>query len=179
MNSTTWWILAGTIPVSLIIMVISMLVVRAKISVIKKNYGSKKNLLHRENRGELLWDLKDKTKNPLDDYVLDFLINTCLKNKYKCFNTIGFLEKYEEKTLEKIAKLKKVTKNYDFLLINFDEGLIDKIHKIYKQIKQNSLIAIVNINNRKNQKKFVAYLKLIDFRHEFQKIGNGIILIAK
>ena len=107
MNSTTWWILAGTIPFSLIIMVVSLLVVRAKISAIKKKYSSKENILNRKNPGELLWDLKDKTKNPLDDYVLDFLINTCLKNKYKNFNTIGFLEKYEEKTLEKIAKLKK------------------------------------------------------------------------
>ena len=178
MSSTTWWILAATVPLSLIIMVTSIIIVKIKVTNITKKY-SKNKILIRKNPGELLWDLKEKTKKPLNDYVLEYLINTCFRNKYKTFNTIGFLEKYEEKTLEKIVKLEKVTKNYDFLLINFNDDLINKISNIYKKIKKNSLIAIVNLNHKKSKKELVSYLKLIGFRYEFQKIGNGIILIAK
>lgn len=178
MSKIVWWIFAASIPIALIIMVVSILIVKSKVTTLTKKYNKNKILI-RKNAGKLLWDLKDKTKNPLNDYVLEFLINTCFKNKYKSFNTIGFLEKYEEKTFKKIAKLEKVTKDYDLLLINFDKDLINKIYKIHKKIKKKSLIAIVNINNKKIKKEFISYLKLIGFRYEFQKIGNGIILIAK
>ena len=37
--------------------------------------------LKREDHGQLLWDLKEKTKRPLDDLSMEFVINTAIRNK--------------------------------------------------------------------------------------------------
>ncbi len=176
-SSLTWWILAVSILIALIIMFISIIIVRFKISQIKNKY-SNKNII-RKNVGELLWDLKEKSKNPLDDYSMEYSLNTCIRNKYKNFLIKGFIEIYEEETLKKIAKVKKVSKNYQFALINFNDKTINEIKKIYDNSSKKSLILIVNLKNKKTKKEIMSYLKLLKIRHEFQKIGQGIILIAK
>jgi vacuolar-type H+-ATPase subunit F/Vma7 len=110
---------------------------------------------------------------------MEYSLNTCIRNKYKNFLIKGFIEIYEEETLKKIAKVKKVSKNYQFALINFNDKTINEIKKIYDNSSKKSLILIVNLKNKKTKKEIMSYLKLLKIRHEFQKIGQGIILIAK
>ncbi len=185
MSRTVWWILAGTIPVAIIIMVTAWLIMRKKIQSVKTQYSLARPddvsnpALNREDHGHLLWELKEKTKNPLGDLSMEFVINTILRNSYKFFYVDGFMETYEEKTIIEKTKAKKVSEEIDLALISFDNSFIDKVDVLLKKINKMGIIVLVNAPKDKNGKKLISYLKLTGIRHEFHKIDKGIILIAK
>ncbi|NQZ65952.1 MAG: hypothetical protein HRT99_01890 [Mycoplasmatales bacterium] len=185
MSSVTWWILAGTIPVALIIMLIAWLTMKMKIESVKRDYALARPddisnpALNRDDHGHLLWDLKEKTKNPLADLSMEFVINTILRNKYKTFYIEGFNEGYEEKTIVAKTKAKKTAIGIDLALISFNNDFIDRVDILLKNINDSGMIVLVNAPKDKNGKKLLSYLKLTGVRNEFHKINKGIILIAK
>ncbi len=113
MSNTTWWILAGSIVLGLIVMILAWVWMRWRIKNIKKEYSSDdikiddKKIKNIEDRGDahgiLLWDLKKTIKNPLDDFQLEFIINTIVRNEYKT-TLVSNGDEYITKTLKKLAK---------------------------------------------------------------------------
>lgn len=185
MSNFVWWMLAGSIPIALIIMVIAWLIMRKKIQCVKTSFAIAKPedltnpALNREDHGLLLWDLREKTKNPLSDLSMEFVINTILRNRYKTFYIEGFEEKYEEKTIISKTSIKKVGDKFDFALISFDKNFIDRVDELLKKMNNNSMIIIVNSPKNKEGKNLLSYLKMTGIRNEFHKVDKGIILIAK
>ena len=187
MSSTVWWILAGSIPVALIIMLVAWLVMRSKIKSIKEENSEIKNVtgglenpaLNRKDHGKLLWDLRDKTNNPLSDTTMEYAINTILRNKFQRLLIVGFIEKYEEASLIKLTNIKKSSATFDFALVNMKDELVEKIDDIMKRAEPKSIIMIVNAPKDKHVKKLLTYLKYTGVRNEYNKIDEGVILIAK
>ena len=185
-SKSTWIILFVSIFVGLIIMIATFIIMRLKINKVKyeviirdSKLGNYNKAISRKSTGELLWNLKDKCKNPLQDEQLDFLINIAMRNEYKTFNIINASSNYEEISLTKLANLKKAILKPD-LVILFNENLNSEFDKVYKMLKLKQMIAIVNaIKKDQKIKKLLSYLKLIKARHENVKIGNGIILVVK
>lgn len=184
MSSTLWWILVGSIPLALLIMVIAFITLRLRINKVKKEYSlhSKdvdNEAIKREDHGHLLWELKEKTANPLGDLQMEFAINTALRNKYERLYIKGFNEGYEEETLVKKTKLKKTEATFDFALLNFSNTIVNEIDDIMKRAEPKSIIMIANAGKSKGVKDLLSYLKLTGIRNEYQKVEQGIILIAK
>lgn len=185
MSSTVWWILAGSIPVALVIMLVAFLIMKSRINKVKKennvvvNDDPSNPALNREGHGQLMWELKEKAKNPLADLSLEFAINTILRNKFQRLVIAGFEETYEEQTLITKTQISKSSATFDFALINFSEKTIDQIDDLMKRAEPKSIIMIVNTGKSKQVKELLSYLKYTGVRNEQQKIDEGIILIAK
>ena len=186
MNKILWWTLAGTVLISLIIMIISFIITKIKIQKIKDKYkvfnsgGLENKALKRgEDHGILLWDLRDKSKNPLKDLSMEFAINTVLRNHYKTFSIINFKENYEKETLIQKTKCVENNDKFDFVLINFYNKLIDEIDLIFKKLNKKGIIMIVNAPKKGESKEMMKYLKLVGIRTEHHKVNLGVILIAK
>ena len=135
--------------------------------------------LNRKDHGLLMWDLKQKTKEPLNDLSMEFAINTVLRNRYKRIITYGFSEKYETLSLTNKTGAKVSSSTFDFALINFDEKTIDELDSLIKRAEPKSMIMIVNAPKNKGVKDLLSYLKYTGIRNEYQKVDLGIILIAK
>jgi len=173
--------LGVSIGVALVVMIVAYFVTRAKINKIKEEY-SVNNIAKgqiREDAGELLWDERDKAKNPLDDYQMDFLINTFVKNGYKTYWIIQEPKEYENISMQKLAKAKAVKNNAD-MLINFE--IINSVNvdlDLMKVAKGGMLIYLNAPKKNKDTKNLLSYLKLTGIRHEHQKIGEGVVIIVK
>lgn len=185
MSKLVFWILVASIIVALVIMIVTFIIMRLKITKIKNKYSLTAHetidnpALNREDNGVLLWEEKEKTKNPLPDMSMEFAVNTIIRNKYHDVMLKGFEEKYEEETIKKVSKSKIVKDKYNFALINFNDSLIDEIDDILKKAQEKSIIMIVNTPKQKAVKSLLSYFKYTGIRNEFQKIDKGIILIAK
>ncbi len=174
--------LGVSIGVALVVMIVAYFVTRAKINKIKEEY-SVNNIAKgqiREDAGELLWDERDKAKNPLDDYQMDFLINTFVKNGYKTYRIIQELKEYENISMQKLAKAKAVKTNAD-MVINFE--IYDSVENVDKDLTKATdggmLIYLNAPKKNKDTKNLLSYLKLTGIRHEHQKIGEGVVIIVK
>lgn len=184
MSSTLWWILVGSIPLALLIMAIAFITLRIRINKVKKQYSLQSTdvqneAITREDHGQLLWDLKEKTVNPLGDLQMEYAINTVLRNKFERLYIRGFNEGYEEQTLVKKTKIKKSEATYDFALLNFSNTIVNEIDDIMKRAEPKSIIMIANAGKSKKVKDLLSYLKLTGIRNEYHKVEQGIILIAK
>ena len=185
MNSDLRLALIISIPIALLIMVIAWVMMQNKISNTRKNamLASPSDItnpaLKRENHGQLLWDEKKKVKRALADNSMELCLNTSIRNGYKTYLTKNFIGKYESKSLEKIANLKKIDTNYDFMVINFHKEYIEEVDRDFKKLAPKGMIVLVNTDSGKDIKKLVKYLKLIGLRHDVMKIDAGVLLIAK
>lgn len=103
--------------------------------------------------GELLWDLKDETKNPLDDVMLEYIINTGIRNGYKTFKTVPE-DKYVQESLIKLGKLKK-----DILSLVFHLNSLWSITRIKGNIHWNicKILIVWHMN-------FITSIKFISRR---------------
>lgn len=185
MSSTVFWILVASVIIALVVMIVSFVVMRIKIENVKNQFLSKQMdnsnnpALAREDNGMLLWDLKEKTKNPLEDSSMTFAINTIIRNGYSTVSLFGFDENYELESLKNIVGVKIVKDNFDFSLVKYNENLVDEIDSIFKKANNSAMIMIVDYAKKKRVKDLLSHLKYTGIRHEKQKIDSGIILIAK
>ena len=188
MSSTLYYVLAGSVGLAIIIMIVAFVVMKNKINKVKKEamlveQDTDNPVLERAEYGELLWMEKKKVQFPLGDTSLEFIINTALRNKYKTFSTDDFEDKtnqrYIDKSLTELAKLKKSKTGFDLMVLKFNEFTIEKIDEMHKKLNDKGMIFCVDATNKKDVKKITSYLKLTGIRNEFQKVDNGIILIAK
>ncbi|WKX02312.1 BC85_0335 family putative methyltransferase [Candidatus Mycoplasma mahonii] len=188
MNNTVRWILIASIFVALIIMFCAWLWMKWKLKKIKSKYignnydnvidESIKNIEDRKDHGMMLWDLKEKTKKPLCDDQLEYIINTILRNSYKTTNVLNN-DKYIKTSLMKLAKQKVDKNNPDTIIIDTSVYINEIFDENYKKLKQGGLIFIVNAHG-KEIKKLLGYTKLTGIRRDYdKKIGKGIITIAK
>lgn len=187
-SSVVWWILLASVIVGLIIMVVAFVVTRKRIKKVQKQYEKNEadikqeinKALERLNHGELLWELKSKSTNPLEDTQLEFLINTVLRNNYKTFDVVNSESDYEEKSLTQIAKMKKVKSKADFTMIFTSKDINDHFDKAYKTLEEKQMIAITNaIRREKEIKDLMKYLKMIGAKYEWVNYGKGILLVVK
>ena len=185
MSSTLHWILIGSIPIALIIMLAAWIIMKKKISDTKQEAMLARPdditnpALKREDHGQLLWDEKKKVKRALADNSMELCLNTSIRNNYKTYLTKNFIGEYESKSLEQIAKMKKVEVNYDFLVVNFHKEYIEEVDEDFKKLTAKGIIVLVNTDSGKDIKRLVKYLKLIGIRHDVMKVNAGVLLIAK
>ena len=185
LSNWAWWILAASVFVALFIMLLAWIIVKYKLKKLQQKY-QKPTLaedLLRENSGFLLWELKAQAKNPLQDLQLEYLINTVNRNRFQTTLVYNSDSDYEAKTFKQIAKQKIVlptAKNYDFAIIFVNQELNKNFDLVFKNLNPKGIVAIVNaIKKDREVKRLLSYLKLSGIRHERQKIGQGIILVAK
>lgn len=190
MPTWLWWTLAGTVFLAVIITFVTFFITRAKINKVRDTYLAKMNdpeeiakefeAYQRENHGMLLWEEKNKAKNPLEDEQLEFAINTIIRNKYESVFIKGAESDYEAKSLKKLAKAKIVEEPGHLNILFNSEKMNNEFDKIYKSIKPNSMIMIANSPKKdKEVKRLMRYLKTSKMRHEWQPVGKGIILVVK
>ncbi|MCC3161127.1 MAG: hypothetical protein K4H23_05285, partial [Mollicutes bacterium PWAP] len=147
-----------SIPVALIIMLVAWLITRNKINKIKKKYMKKNPSLNtiRPESGELLWDLKNETKNPINDFVLDYALATTFNNKYK--NLYVENDSYIEENFKHFLKdVEFKDKNLNFALLEFNDQYKKKINSVYSNMKISSILMFYNVN--KNKKIFKIFKK--------------------
>ena len=188
MSSTLYYVLAGSVGLAIIIMIVAFVVMKNKINKVKKEAmlvesDTDNPVLERKEYGELLWIEKKKVQFPLGDTSLEFIINTALRNKYETFTMVDFEDnanqRYIEKSLAELGKLKKAKTGFDIAILKFNESTIEKIDEWYKKLNDKGMIFCVEASDKKDVKKITSYLKLTGIRNEFHKVDNGIILIAK
>lgn len=187
-SRVVWIVLAVSIAVALVIMVAAFVIMRKKIKKVQAEYTKNEadikqeinKALERMNHGELLWELKSKSLNPLEDTQLEYLINTVLRNNYKTFNVVNSESNYETQSLTKIAKAKASKVNPDFTMIFSGKDLNNLFDKAYKTLKPKQMIAITNaIRREKEIKEMMKYLRLIGAKYEWVNYGKGILLVVK
>lgn len=188
MNKTVWWILLASIFVALLVMLIAFIIMRINIKKVKTQYQKDIASAHaevsravaRENHGELLWELKAKSKMPLGDKEMEFLINTSLRNEYKTFSVMNSASDYEEKSFVRLAKLKASKIKTDFVVIFNKDTLQEDFDMSYKLLKEKQMIAIVDAPRKNKEiKKLIDYLKITGAKYEWNNIGKGIVLVVK
>lgn len=186
-SKTVWIILAVSIAVALIVMIVAFVIMRKKIKVVQKQYAKNEadikatvnKALERMGHGELLWDLRDKSKNALEDTQLEFLLNTFVRNEYKTFNVLNSDSDYEKQSFEKIVKAKEA-KVADLTIIFTNKDLNNNFDKAYKGLKEKQMIAITNaVRREKEIKDMLKYLRLIGAKFEWVNYGKGILLVVK
>ena len=189
LSETGYWILFGSIFLGLAIMIAAWLIMRHKIKKIKNKYETDESkfndvskIKHIEDRGEehgvLLWTEKKKEKNPLDDYQMEFLINTVIRNRYKKFS-VSDSNTYISKSLVKLAKATSEKKNPDIIIQHNWVNLNDEFDVLFKTLKVGGLVVVTNAYGRE-AKKLMSYARMTGIRREqHKKIGKGIILLAK
>lgn len=188
MSSTVWWILLASVFVALGVMLITFIVMRIKINKVKTQYQKDIATAHakvskavkRENHGELLWELKAKSKDPLDDKEMEFLINTSLRNEYKTFYVVNSISDYETKSLIKLAHMKPLQVKPDLTIMFNKDTLQVDFDKAYNLLQTKQMIAIVDAPRKNKEiKKLINYLKIIGAKYEWNNIGKGIVLVVK
>ena len=188
MSNGLWWGLAASMFVAIGIMIAAFIIMRVKINKIKKDYAQSvsdaqkevSKAVLRENHGELLWELKAKSKMPLEDIQLEFLINTALRNEYKTFTVLNSQSDYEKISLETIAKAKSKETPSDLSIIFNGDDLQEQFDKTFKLLKEKQMVAIVNAPRKHKQvKNLISYLKMIKGKYDWLNIGQGIVLVVK
>ncbi len=191
MSLVAWWILAGSVGVALIIMVVAFVVMRKRINKIKNEYlktmseHEKQNIaiaFDRDNYGKILHEHKPTDKEFADDVDMEYAFNTIVRNAYKSISIWNFDSEYEKKSFEQITKNKVVDHDhkYDFALANTNGRIYEKIKDIYANLNPKGMIFVVNAPKKSKEIKTLRYdLKMLGYRHEWQDLSKGIILIAK
>ncbi len=138
MNPTTRYILISSVFVVLIIGFTAFIILQTKARKLKKQIlleNSKlkidesisKELLERTDVGEMIWELKEQIKKPIDDLSIEYFITNIIRNAYSNIWIEGETEGYEaitivKKTKANITLLKdsiKDLKKFDKLLKEF------------------------------------------------------------
>lgn len=192
MSKGLWWGLAASVAVAIIICIVAAFVTWRKVRKVKRQYQqdmmtierelalSNKALEERKNHGELLWELKSKSKNPLGDEEIEFLLNTAIRNLYKTLKVLGSASNYEVETFEKIASMKNTDKVADLTMIFNGEDMNDNFDKEYKTLAEKKMIVIVNApRTEKRIKDLIKYLRTIGAKYEWVNYGKGIVLVVK
>lgn len=133
-------------------------------------------ILNRKDIGELFFDLKKMSKNPLDDLYVEFTINTIVRNDFKIGLYLGQTSGYEPLTFSNKAKM-----NFDLLKNNLDEftyknllnarkDLIFKVTKLEKiSLEKQYDVIIFNDDSKDLRDLYGNYFKNLR--------KNGLILI--
>lgn len=189
--SWAWWLLAASVIVAVIIMIVSFWLTRKKIVKVRNSYlkdmteaekQTSAKAYERENHGLILEDLKPKDGKATSDLEMEFSFNTFVRNGYKTALIKNFASEYEKLSFEKIVNAKIVSQeeNYDFALVNTNGKVFEEIKKIYKNLNEKGMIVIVNAPKKSKEVKTLKYdLKVLGYRHEWQDVAKGIILIAR
>lgn len=133
-------------------------------------------ILNRKDIGELFFDLKKMSENPLDDLYVEFTINTIVRNDFKIGLYLGQTSGYEPLTFSNKAKM-----NFDLLENNLDEftyknllnarkDLIFKVTKLEKiSLEKQYDVIIFNDDSKDLRDLYGNYFKNLR--------KNGLILI--
>ncbi|NQZ29052.1 MAG: hypothetical protein HRT98_01570 [Mycoplasmatales bacterium] len=115
MDSTTRYILIASVFIVLIIGFTIFTILQIKARKLKKTLLLKetklnvsdpnaKELLERTEIGEMIWELKEQIKSPIDDLSMEYLITNIIRNGYKSVWIEGVTEGYEAITIIKKTK---------------------------------------------------------------------------
>ncbi|CAM9148313.1 BC85_0335 family putative methyltransferase [Mycoplasma todarodis] len=139
MSSTTRYILIASVFIVLIIGFTVFAILQIKARKLKKvilledsklneNDTNVKELLERTEVGEMIWELKEQIKNPIDDLSMEYLITNIIRNGYKNIWIEGATEGYEAITI-----VKKTNANVTLLKNSIkDLELFEKLTKEFK-----------------------------------------------
>ena len=189
MSNWVYWALVASIFVAIVIMFAAWLWMRIKGKKLKAQYAvdeSEFNDVSKiksveargEDHGMLLWDLKKETKNPLDDFQMEFIINTLIRNEFTKTLVVNG-DSYIETSLKKLAKQKIIKTKPQSIIMHDTKTLNDDFDKYFKLLADGGLIFVVNANS-KETKKLMSFTRMTGIRREkHKKIGKGIVLIAK
>lgn len=184
-SATAYIVLGVSVGVALLVMLGAWIWMKVKTNKIKSQYAQdnlKKTTKQnpRENYGKLLWELKNKSTHPLDDYQMELILNTAWLNKYKTFKVINFTSNYESQSLKELVNLQPTNINPDYIIINGQKEFNKLFDTHYQKLKTKQMIVIANADRKeKGVKKFINYLKVIQAKYEWQNYGVGIILVVK
>ncbi len=187
--ATTLYILIGSVFLVLFIgfTVFFILYYKARKlrkKIIEKNVNDFKNdkklkaIFERDNAGEMIWDLKEHFKNPIDDFTLDFFITTIMRNAYSKVWIENKNSGYEAITIA----LK--TKTSVFLL---KKSILDikKFEKLLKEFHvQNNRITLIEKKNIKDKFDLIIISEeTIDFNIAFDNTWanvnkKGLLIIS-
>lgn len=186
MSNTTRNILMITMVMAMIIAVVigaftwwKMNQIRKK--AIKQNFtDSYQNVWKNNQVGELLWELKKQTNNPLEDEQLIYAINTIYRNGYETSCVLKFDSDYEIQNLRQIGQQNINCNFFEFLLINLNEKIIDDLTINLSSLNQKGIIIIANaVRKGKIYDKISSFCNEYKLRFNYEWVGKGIIIIAK
>ncbi|TCG10676.1 BC85_0335 family putative methyltransferase [Mycoplasma todarodis] len=190
MSSTTRYILIASVFVVLIIGFTIFTVLQIKARKLKKrilieeanldeNDPITKELIERTEVGEMIWELKDQIKNPIDDLSMEYFITNIIRNGYKSVWIEGETEGYEAITLAKRTKAN----------ISLLKGSIKDTEKFNKWLKEFDVpkdkIEIVEKKFIKDKFDFIILSKeTTNFNSAFDNSWvnvnkNGMLIIAE
>ncbi len=173
--------------IAVIIFVIILLKVRKKKKeiianqqLIEQNLQSKsseKKMIERKDFGESDENLKNILKNSISHEIVEFCINTCIRNEYKNVLMISKVEFYESIVLSNKANVNVYIEEKNFDLKKYNE-LIEN-----NNISQHKIVIIKNLENIDN---FDAILVLNSYENfdslfiEYENIlkENGMFIFA-
>ena len=190
MSLTGKLILLASAIIAIIISAIIFMITKSKIKKTRAQYRTKESHKYDSVRikdpiaqrgdtlGELLWDLRDKTQNYLDDISLEYIINTGIRNGYKSFKTIP-ADNYIEQSLIKLGKIKKSSNSKELIIIKSNKEINDIFDKEYKKLVKGGMIFIVEAPKNKEIKRLLSYTKISCIRREYAKMGKGLVIVAK
>jgi len=110
--------------------------------------------------------------------MLEYIINTGIRNGYKTFKTVP-ADKYVEESLIQLGKMKLSKSSDELIIIEYDKEINDIFDKEYKKLKDGGMIFIVNASKNKEIKKLLSYTRLVGIRREYAVLGKGMVIVAK
>ncbi len=139
MSLTTRYILIASVFIVLIIGFTIFAILQIKARKLKKvilledikideNDPNTKELLERSDVGEMIWDLKERMINPIDDLSMEYLITNIIRNGYTNVWIEGETEGYEVITIIKKTKA-------NVTLLNGSIKEMEKFQKLLTEYK--------------------------------------------
>lgn len=133
-----------------------------------------------DSKGVILYDEKSKATNPLSDELMIYLVDTFVRNGYKAISFVGFKSKYEEVSIVQNAKAEINDSNYDMLIIDCTENVIEHIRNGIENLNSKGIVFVVNMKEHKHLISNIEdELLSKKYRHELQKWAKWFFIIAK
>lgn len=184
-------ILIITVVIAILIAIISFVIIMFKVSKKKKEIrlnrinfekqlslkNSEIKMKSREDFGQPIEELQNILKNSINHEIVEFCINSCIRNAYKNVLLIGDVELYETITLSSKADVNVYVQESDFPIKDY-ENIKNKIN----QIKHN-LNILHSINEDQQFDSIMILNSINNFDQMFLKwekflSKNGMFIIA-
>ena len=168
-SNTVRWILIGSAIIFVLVAIICFTVIMFKIQKKRKeimedqikitkeisNKESEKRMIEREDFGQPIFELQELLKKTINHEIVEFCINSCVRNNYKNILLVGNVEPYEVIAISNKANTNIIVKENEF-----DVKTYNKI-KSEKNIVSHNLL-IVNDLNENNKFDSIMVLNSID-----------------
>ena len=130
---------------------------------------SEQKMINRADFGKSDVNLQKLLKNSISHEIVEFCINTCIRNEYKNILMISNVELYESIVLSNKANVTVYVEEENFDINGYQE-----------LIKNNGMFIVANTkSNKKSLKNLVKEVKKYNYRYDLINWYTGFITIVK